>query len=64
MILEYKNYISGEFVDEICQQVLPFINEVNKETTYNRDGITVNITKTLGLEELDKKISDLFSNFS
>lgn len=64
MILEYKNYVSNEFVDEICQQVLPFIDEVNTETAYNRDGFTVNITETLGLIELDKKISNLFSDLS
>jgi hypothetical protein len=64
MILEYKNYVLNDFVDEIQCKVKPFLELTNKETTYNRDGLSVNITKTLSLEELDKKISTLFCEIS
>jgi endo-1,4-beta-mannosidase len=64
MILEYKNYVLDEFVDEVQSKVKPFLELVNRKTTYNRDGLTVNITKTLELKELDKKLSVVFSKLS
>ena len=68
MILEYKNYVSDEFVDEIRQQVLPFMNQNLEETAYNRDGITVNITDLATsnekLKKLDKELSSMFAKLS
>lgn len=60
MILEYKNYVSSELVEEIRQKAAPFLDTIHKETMYNRDGLTVNITKTKELQELDVKLSVLF----
>lgn len=60
MILEYKNYVSNDLVEEIQRTVLPFIGQ-KKETTYNRDGFTVNITELSSSNEslvsLDHKLS-------
>lgn len=64
MILEYKNYVSNDFIDEIQFKVKPFLGLTNRETAHNRDGFSVSITKTLGLEELDRKISILFCEIS
>lgn len=64
MILEYKNYVSDEFVEEIQHKVKPFLDLITKETTYNRDGLSVNITKTNELNDLDSKISTLFADLS
>lgn len=64
MILEYKNYIKTDFVEEIRDKVKPFINQTKQTTMYNRDGITVNITKTSELQELDFKINSVFRLFS
>lgn len=70
MILEYKNYVSNEFVDEICRQVIPFIDQSAKgsTTTYNRDGITVDLTDAAKsneqIKELDCKLLNIFSKLS
>jgi endo-1,4-beta-mannosidase len=64
MILEYKNYVSNEFVEEIQNKVFPFLNLETKETTYNRDGVSVRITEKEELIDLDNKISKLFSELS
>lgn len=65
MILEYENYVSNEFVDEIRQQMSQFIKQETKEIKNNRDGITVDITylstSNETIKELDKKISVMFS---
>jgi len=60
MILEYKNYVDSDFVDEIRQSVIPFLN-ASKKTMHNRDGVTVNISETPELFNLDQKICKLFS---
>jgi hypothetical protein len=62
MILEYKKYASDGFVDEIRQQVAPFVKKEQRQTTQNRDGITVNITQTKELNNLDLKLSAFFSD--
>lgn len=64
MILEYKKYISEEVVDDIRQRVSLFVDKTNKKTAYNRDGITVNITKTPELNDLDSQLSSFFVAFS
>jgi hypothetical protein len=67
MILEYKKYVSDETVEEIQQKVKTFINP-EKETAYNRDGLTVCITELAKsselLRELDQKLSSIFSSLS
>jgi hypothetical protein len=67
MILEYKKYVSDEIVEEIQQKVLPFINQ-SQETTYNRDGFSVCISKLApsnqSLLELDQKLSSTFNDLS
>lgn len=68
MILEYKNYVADSLVEETKQQVLPFIKQATEETTYNRDGITVNITNLSSsnqvLMDLDLKLSNIFKTLS
>jgi endo-1,4-beta-mannosidase len=68
MILEYKNYVPDNLIDEICQQVVPFVNQNVKETAYNRDGFTVNITDLAAsnevLKKLDEKLSIIFAKLS
>jgi len=68
MILEYKNYVSDEFVDEIRQCVAPFTSQQVQETSYNRDGLTVNVTdlstSNETIKELDQKLSAIFSKLS
>ena len=64
MILEYKNYVSTETVEEIRQKVFPFLENAGRETAYNRDGLTVNVTETQELHELDTKLSTIFSALS
>lgn len=67
MILEYKKYVSDEFVEEIQQKVLPFICR-SKETVYNRDGFSVHISQLTSSEqslaELDQKLSLVFKDLS
>lgn len=67
MILEYKNYVSDNLVEEIQRTVLPFINE-SKKTHYNRDGFSVNITglsySNELLASLDYKLSSMFKDLS
>jgi endo-1,4-beta-mannosidase len=67
MILQYKKYVSDEIVEEIQQKVLFFINQ-SQETTYNRDGLTVCISKLApsnqSLLELDQKLSSMFNDLS
>ena len=68
MILEYKNYVEESLVEEIRQNVKPFLEHVRKKTTYNRDGLSVNITDLaltdLNLKTLDEKVSVIFKNLS
>ena len=63
MILEYENYISSNFVEEIQQNLLPFVKNSTTQVTQNRDGITVDVSKTPELRDLDSKLSIMFSTF-
>ena len=60
MILEFPNYLEAKTVKEIRDAVKPFISQ-KKETTYNRDGNTVNITNIPELKELDNKLHQIFT---
>ena len=68
MILEYKKYVSDEFVDDVRNQVLPFLKQGNKPVAYNRDGISVYITDLATekeeLKQLDQKLSVMFTKLS
>jgi hypothetical protein len=59
MILEFPNYVDSETTKEIRETIKPFISS-KKETTYNRDGNTVNITDTPELKNLDDKLHKIF----
>jgi hypothetical protein len=59
MILEFPNYLDLETTKEIRESVKPFISN-KKETTYNRDGNTVNITDIPELKNLDDKLHKIF----
>jgi hypothetical protein len=59
MILEFPNYLDLETTKEIRESVKPFISN-KKETSYNRDGNTVNITDTSELKNLDDKLHKIF----
>jgi len=64
MILEYKNHISEDFVEEIRHKIKPFLESIKTETLYNRDGFSINVTQTKELKDLDNKISTLFGELS
>jgi len=59
LILEFPNYLDSETTKEIRDAVKPFIS-CKKETAYNRDGNTVNITNTPELKKLDDKLHKIF----
>ena len=59
MILEFPNYLDSETAKEIRDAVRPFVSQ-KKETTYNRDGNTVDITNTPELKNLDDRLHKIF----
>ena len=59
MILEFPNYLDSETTKEIRDAIKPFISR-KKETAYNRDGNTVNITDIPELKKLDDKLHKIF----
>ena len=59
MILEFPNYLDSETTKEIRDAVKPFVSQ-KKQTMYNRDGNTVNITGTPELKKLDDKLHKIF----
>ena len=60
MILEFPSYVNDEDIATILNDVHPHIE--NGDThMYNRDGKTVNITKTEGLSEADKLLQKIFA---
>ena len=61
MILEFPNYVSDKDIDTILSAVHPHV-ENGQTHVYNRDGKTVNITKTEELKEVDKLLQDIFAD--
>jgi hypothetical protein len=61
MIIELPNYLSKDDTAFIRESVKPLL-QFQKQNTFNRDGKTVNITKTPELNEIDNLLSKLFSN--
>jgi hypothetical protein len=61
MILEFPNYLDLETTKQIRDIIKPFISN-KKQTTYNRDGNTVNISEISELKELDNKLHTIFNN--
>jgi len=59
MILEFPNYLDSETIKEIRDELRPFASS-KKETTYNRDGNTINITDAPELKNLDDKLHKIF----
>lgn len=59
MILEYPNFVDLETVEEIRQTIKPLVGEKVKAQS-NRDGFTVDISRTPELAELDKKVQKIF----
>jgi hypothetical protein len=59
MIIELPNFISKEDTSFIKEAVKPFL-QFQKQNTYNRDGKTVNITKTPELQQIDNFLSNVF----
>jgi hypothetical protein len=60
LILEYPNYLDLETTKKIRESIKPFVSN-KKQTAYNRDGNTVNITETPELKTLDKELLEIFS---
>lgn len=60
MIIEIPNAIGAKDVERIRNAVRPFISRA-KDTTYNRDGKTVNISHTSELKDIDDYLNILFS---
>ena len=63
MILEFPNYVSDKDIDTILSAVHPHV-ENGQTHVYNRDGKTVNITKTEELKEVDILLQDIFADLS
>ena len=61
MILEFPNHVSDKDIDTILSAVHPHV-ENGQTHVYNRDGKTVNITKTEELKEVDKLLQDIFAD--
>ena len=57
MIYEFPNFVDKDFIKEIKESCQNYLGVVN-ETTYNREGQSVNITATPELVDLDKKIHE------
>jgi len=66
MILELNNYINSETIDSIKNEIDLYKKGkiLSKYSGYNRDGVTVPITKTPELKQLDEKLSVIFSEVS
>jgi hypothetical protein len=60
MIIEIPRAITSEQCSFIKEAVTPFLFH-SEQNTYNRDGKTVNITRTPDLHEVDKFLSKLFA---
>jgi len=60
MILEFPNYLDSETIKEIKEELRPFTSS-KKETLYNRDGNTIDITHTPELKNLDNKLHEIFN---
>ena len=60
MILELPAYVDCETINAVRNSVSPFLT-LNKSHAYNRDGITVNISKTPELKEIDSKLASIFA---
>jgi len=63
MLLEFENFIDGDFAEEINSSVSPYIQSEKTETAYYRDGHTVNISQIDDLRTIDNKICSLFCDF-
>lgn len=61
MILEYPSFVSDKDIATILNDVHPHV-ENGQTHVYNRDGKTVDITKTEGLSEVDKLLKKIFYN--
>jgi predicted 2-oxoglutarate/Fe(II)-dependent dioxygenase YbiX len=60
LILEFPNYLDSETTKQIREAIKPFVSS-KKETVYNRDGNTVNITGVPELKDLDNKLYEIFT---
>ena len=62
MIIEIPNYISAETVSYIKETLNPFVDNAPSYTpTNNREGISLAVSKTPELRELDAKLFTIFS---
>ena len=59
MILEFPNYVSDKDIDTISSAVNPYIDH-SQTHMHNRDGKTVNISRTEGLREADILLQNIF----
>lgn len=62
MIIETKNFINQECIDEIRSSIKPFLSSA-RHTAYNRDGLTVPVSHEPNLKEIDLKIHDVFCKY-
>jgi len=58
MILEFPNYISNDFADYLSTECKKYIT-TQKQTAYNRDGYTVNISEDPKLKEIDSELHSI-----
>lgn len=63
MIIEIPNFLSKESIEKIKNAVKPFV-DLQRPFCFNRDGKTVNISKTKGLEEIDLLLHKHFINLN
>lgn len=59
MIIELPNFVDPKTVEDIRSEVKPFLYR-SKQHAYNRDGLTVSITHTPELKQIDQKLSEIF----
>jgi hypothetical protein len=60
MIIEMPEYVSKEDVEFIRENIRPFIK--NRTYTYNREGSTIQVTKTPELKHVDDKLHAIFTS--
>lgn len=61
MIIELPNYVDQSVLNKIRSKVKPFIKSQSSHC-FNRDGSTVDITKTKELKEVDELLYNIFQS--
>jgi hypothetical protein len=66
MIIELPNFVAPEYLEQIRQEVLPLLNDSERQSNKypffpsNRDGKTINISEEPALSNVDSLLSSIF----